>query len=90
MDWTLFWLVGAPVLAAPIIGSFLAVVAMRWGSTESALAGRSRCDSCRHTLAPAELVPILSYAVQRGRCRVCAAPIPILHPAMEIAAFFCL
>jgi leader peptidase (prepilin peptidase)/N-methyltransferase len=86
MEWGSLALVVAPVLAGPFVGSFLAVVAMRWGGSESALAGRSRCDSCRRLLGPAELIPLVSYAALGGRCRSCAAPISPLHPAMELAA----
>jgi leader peptidase (prepilin peptidase)/N-methyltransferase len=86
MEFYPFWQVAAPVLAAPFIGSFLGVAAMRWGGTESAIVGRSRCDACRHVLSPAELVPLLSYAALRGRCRFCATPIALFHPAMEIGA----
>src|SRR3546814_10579944 len=54
-------------LLGAIVGSFLATVLVRWPAGESALAGRSRCDGCRRTLAPFELVPVLSFALNRGR-----------------------
>ncbi|MDR3452360.1 MAG: A24 family peptidase, partial [Rhodoferax sp.] len=44
------------------------------------------CDSCGATLGARELVPLLSYVVQRGRCRHCNAPIGLFAPAMELAA----
>lgn len=50
------------------------------------LAGRSRCDGCGRTLRAIELVPILSWAVQRGRCRSCRARVDGRHVAVEIAA----
>src|SRR3546814_18504832 len=73
-------------LRGAIVGSFLATVLVRWPAGESALAGRSRCDGCRRTLAPFELVPVLSFALNRGRCRRCAAPIDRPHLRVEIAA----
>src|SRR3546814_155711 len=73
-------------LLGAIVGSFLATVLVRWPAGESALAGRSRCDGCRRTLAPFELVPVLSFALNRGRCRRCAAPIDRTHLRVEIAA----
>src|SRR3546814_19722168 len=73
-------------LRGAIVGSFLATVLVRWPAGESALAGRSRCDACRRTLAPFELVPVLSFALNRGRCRRCAAPIHRTHLRVEIAA----
>src|SRR3546814_11744442 len=73
-------------LLGAIVGSFLATVLVRWPAGESALAGRSRCDGCRRTLAPFELVPVLSFALNRGRCRRCAAPLDRTHLRVEIAA----
>ena len=50
-------------------GSFAGVVASRgWNAS---LGGRSRCDRCGRRLAWYELVPFLSYAALRGRCRTC-------------------
>lgn len=37
-------------------------------------------------LGPAELVPVLSFAFSRGRCRRCGAAIDSRHLAIEIAA----
>ena len=39
------------------------------------MSGRSHCDGCGKTLKPHELIPILSYLIQRGKCRECGAPI---------------
>lgn len=43
-----------------------------------------RCPHCHHTLGPAELVPILSWAVSRGRCRHCDQPFGWAYPAVEL------
>lgn len=72
--------------AGAIVGSFLAVLLVRWPAGESVIAGRSRCDGCRRTLAPAELVPLLSWILLRGRCRGCEARIDTRHVAMELGA----
>lgn len=48
--------------------------------------GRSACDSCAKPLGPAELVPVLSYAFARGRCRACGARIDPRHLGIELAA----
>ncbi|MEI9997221.1 MAG: A24 family peptidase [Rhizomicrobium sp.] len=77
----------AVIIAAPFVGSFLAVVVLRLPAGRTVLFGRSACDACGHVLAARELLPLASYAFQRGRCGHCSAAIDPLHPAMEIAAF---
>jgi len=77
-----FW----PVLAAPFVGSFLGVLAMRLPAERSPLWGRSFCDHCAHVLSGADLVPIASWLCSRGRCRHCGEAIAPIHPAIELAA----
>jgi leader peptidase (prepilin peptidase)/N-methyltransferase len=74
------------LLSAPFIGSLLGVLAIRLPRGEPVVVARSRCETCRHVLDARDLVPLLSYAVQRGRCRRCGAMIGWFHPAMELAA----
>jgi leader peptidase (prepilin peptidase)/N-methyltransferase len=80
-DWA--WPVLLGVLGA-VFGSFIATVAVRWPEGRSALKGRSACDGCGKALGPHELVPVLSYAVLRGRCAGCGAAIRIGHPVTEL------
>ncbi len=68
-----------------VAGSFLATLVLRWPEGRP-LSGRSRCDGCGVQLEARDLVPLLSWAAFRGRCRHCGAPIPALHPALEGAA----
>ena len=58
-----------------IVGSFLGAALIRLPKRRSVVSGRSRCDSCKRVLGPLELVPILSYAALRGRCRGCKSAI---------------
>lgn len=77
-----YWVVlGA--LAGLIAGSFLSTLVVRWPGGKG-LGGRSACDDCGQSLKAIELVPLLSYAVQRGRCRSCGTTIAAVHPVMEI------
>jgi len=73
-------------LLGALVGSFLATLLVRWPAGRSALAGRSRCDTCDKPLRPFELVPILSYLLAHGRCRRCGAAIAPEHLAIEVAA----
>lgn len=72
---------GAGLLA----GSFLGLVSLRLPEGEGIVGGRSHCRGCDRPLGPWRLVPLLSYAVSRGRCAACGAAIPIRYPAMESA-----
>jgi len=76
----------AAIAVSPFVGSFLAVVAVRLPAGKGFVSGRSACDACGAVLGPGELVPLVSYALQRGRCRHCGAAIDRLHPVMELAA----
>jgi leader peptidase (prepilin peptidase) / N-methyltransferase len=78
------WL--APLLLAPFVGSFLGVLIRRLPRGLPVALDRSRCESCGHPLAAWELVPIVSYVSQRGRCRVCRARIAPMHLGVELAA----
>lgn len=44
---------------------------------------RSQCPHCGHLITATENIPLLSYAVQRGRCAHCRAPIGIQYPLVE-------
>lgn len=65
------------------IGSFLGVLADRLPRRESVVQGRSHCGSCQHTLAPHDLIPVISYFYLRGKCRYCRASIGWEYPAVE-------
>lgn len=67
-----------------IIGSFLNVVIYRYNSGASPLTGRSQCFSCGKTLVWYELVPLLSFLLQRGRCRKCHVRLSWQYPLVEV------
>lgn len=74
------------VLLSPAVGSFLALLADRLPRGESAVRPGSHCRRCHTRLQVRDLLPILSFALSRGRCRHCDAPIPPWHLYMELAA----
>lgn len=74
------------VIASPFVGSFLGVVIKRLPEGRSILFGRSRCDCGKVALATRDLVPIVSWTLNRGLCRTCARPLGSFYPATEIAA----
>lgn len=58
-----------------VFASFLTCMGWRMCKGESVLRGRSHCDSCGHILGTRDLIPILSYLLNKGRCRHCGAQI---------------
>lgn len=67
-----------------LIGSFLNVVIHRVPRSQSVVGGRSMCPHCRATIAWYDNVPLLSYALLRGRCRRCSWKIPARYPVVEL------
>jgi len=67
------------------LGSFLNVVVARVPLGRSIVTPGSTCTSCEQTLAWYDNVPLLSYAVLRGRCRSCGTAIPWKYPLVELA-----
>src|SRR5687768_2211789 len=65
------------------LGSFLNVVILRYPA-EGPL-GRSRCPHCRQTLQWYELIPVVSFLLQRGLCRHCRRPLSRQYPLVELA-----
>lgn len=75
-----------PVLAAPFVGSFLGVMAMRLPSGKVIGLSRSACPHCERRLALRDMVPVVSWLVLKGRCRYCSARLGLFYPAVELVA----
>ncbi|WP_395650911.1 prepilin peptidase [Brevundimonas sp.] len=73
-------------LLGTVVGSFLAAVTVRLPREEGVVFGRSRCMSCEQTLAPAHLVPVLSWLWLKGKCGWCRAAISPRYILIELAA----
>jgi prepilin signal peptidase PulO-like enzyme (type II secretory pathway) len=91
MIWFILFVFGAA------IGSFLNVVALRYDGEKflfstKAIGGRSHCPHCKKTLQWYELIPLVSFAIQGGKCRNCKTHISWRYPIMELlsAAIFVL
>jgi len=68
-----------------LFGSFLNVVAIRLPSSERFWRGRSHCVFCNKLLHWFELIPMVSFLWQGGKCRDCQKNISWRYILVEIA-----
>ncbi len=73
-----------------ILGSFLLHEYDNYGKTNNRLKLRSRCDHCREQLKFKNLVPILSFLMQKGKSTCCNKKLSFKYLISEIglASFF--
>lgn len=77
-------LILAAIVLGAVVGSFLGAALVRLPDGRSVLTGRSMCDTCDKELAPVELVPIVSWVIQGGKCRECGSAIDRWQLAAEV------
>ncbi|MBI4118181.1 MAG: prepilin peptidase [Parcubacteria group bacterium] len=70
------------------VGSFLNVVVLRLNTGRDMVHSRSSCFSCGKTLSWYELIPLVSFFVQNGRCRRCKSKISWQYPIVELTSGF--
>lgn len=58
-------------ICGAVFASFIHVYVTRTLNGESFVTPRSHCTNCNHVLAWYELIPIVSYLIQGGRCKKC-------------------
>lgn len=71
------------------LGSFGNVLVFRLPHGHS-VSGRSHCPHCNKVLVPLELIPVVSFLLQGGKCRGCGQRISLQYPLIELfsAALF--
>ena len=70
-------------LFGSLFTSFFHVLATRLIKKET-LKGRSHCDHCNHDLKLIEVLPIIGYLINKGRCRYCNEKVDIKYLIYEI------
>lgn len=68
-----------------LFGSFVNVLIHRLPRGESVVRPGSHCPACGVPVRARDNVPVLSWLLLGGRCRVCRAPISARYPAVELA-----
>lgn len=66
------------------IGSFLNVCIYRIPKGESLVFPTSHCIKCNTPLKWYNLIPIISFILQKGRCRYCREAISLQYPVVEL------
>ena len=67
------------------MGSFVNAFTWRMVRHMDFVWSRSVCPHCAHPLAWFELIPLVSWVLMRGRCRICHQPISLRYVWMELA-----
>jgi leader peptidase (prepilin peptidase) / N-methyltransferase len=66
------------------IGSFLNVCIYRIPEKKSIAFPASHCPNCKHSLNAIDLIPILGYLINRGKCKYCGSKISLQYPMVEL------
>ena len=78
--------IGFVALVGLSLGSFLNVCAYRIPRGISIIAPGSACPHCHRPLRWFEMIPLASFALQRGKCTTCHLKISLRYPLYEIFA----
>lgn len=80
------WYIGLVVfIYGAVVGSFLNVLIYRLPRGLSIVKPRSHCPNCKTELRARDLVPLLSFLWQRGKCRYCGTRISWRYFWVELA-----
>jgi leader peptidase (prepilin peptidase)/N-methyltransferase len=65
------------------LGSFVSMASYRLPHGSDIVFKPSYCPNCNTALKCVDLFPLLSWLIQKGRCRYCRNPISIRYPVIE-------
>ncbi len=78
----------AVFICGTVSASFFTCIGSRIAAGKDWIRGRSTCDACGHVLSVRDLIPVLSYLFNRGKCRWCGAEIPVICIVSELCLGF--
>lgn len=67
------------------VGSFCNVLIYRIPKDEEFVRTPSHCMTCGHNLRWFELIPVVSWLLQGGKCRACGTKLSAQYPLVELA-----
>ena len=70
-------------LISACLGSFFNMLIYRLPREMDIVWKRSHCPKCQHRLSAIDLIPLLSFLFQKGRCRYCKTRIPFRYFLVE-------
>lgn len=71
-------------LTGTVFGSFYNVLIDRLPFGKNIVTKRSRCDNCHRQIAWYDLIPVLSFILLNGKCRLCAKKLSFYYPVIEL------
>ena len=77
MNYLVFFLFGI------IIGSFLNVIIYRIPNSLSIISPRSFCPNCKYKIPFYRNIPLISFIIQKGKCKNCQNKISLSYPIIE-------
>jgi leader peptidase (prepilin peptidase)/N-methyltransferase len=75
---------GSAFVLGAVVGSLLNVCVIRLPLEKSVLWPSSRCGRCLQPIRMRDNIPLLSYWLLRGRCRVCKEPFSVRYFLVEL------
>jgi leader peptidase (prepilin peptidase) / N-methyltransferase len=85
IQWVTSLAIGAFIFVFGLtIGSFLNVCILRIPERKSIVLPASACPKCGAPIHAYDNIPVLSYAILRGKCRACKTPISWMYPVVEL------
>src|ERR1700729_1390920 len=79
----------AGLLVGLALGSFVTMLSYRAPRNLSIVTPPSHCPKCRTPLRPRDLMPVLSWLLEGGKCRHCGSPVSARYVLIELVTTAC-